>query len=134
MPRLRPDLNAHFVRYAVEPAPEYHGRTMPDGSTQWGGFPIEVRYPVDGLAEAQGVWFLCPKCFKANGGAKGTHSCEVTFAGRGVADAHGTHNDKGVPVRWAVGGSNLDDLSTTPSILLIGGCEWHGYITNGSAD
>ncbi len=85
------------------------------------------------LDQAQGIYFLCPQCFKANGGAVGTHLCEVTFEGRGALDHQGTHNSKGQPVRWHVSGSGFGDLSTSPSILLEGGCGWHGYITKGDA-
>lgn len=75
---------------------------------------------------AQGVAFLCPKCFAANGGRVGTHTVLVLFRDRGVpADAYPSI------ARWAATGNTFDDLTTTPSILIGGGCEWHGFITNG---
>lgn len=83
------------------------------------------------IEQAQGLWFLCPKCFVANSGPVGTHACEVSFAGRGVLDHQGSHNKEGKPVRWNMSGTGLNDLTLTPSILLEGGCAWHGYITNG---
>lgn len=76
------------------------------------------------LAEAQGIFFGCPKC-------NGTHIVEVTFRNRGVPDHLGTHNKKGEAVRWEVSGAGVSDLTTQPSILIEGGCEWHGFVTNG---
>jgi hypothetical protein len=92
---------------------------------------------VDTLAEAQGIWFLCPKCFAANGGAVGTHAIDVSFAGRGVADNQGSHGRDGQPTRWAVSGTGFEDLTLSPSIDLAGrdgkGCCWHGFVTHGEA-
>ena len=39
---------------------------------------------VETMAEANGVSFLCPKCFHVNGGAKGTHTILCTFRGGGA--------------------------------------------------
>ena len=125
------ELGPQFVRYGMEPAPAHHGRRMADGVIEWGGFLVETRKPVESLEEAQGVWFLCPKCYLANGGVVGTHACEVTFEGRGVSPEHGCQGSDGKPTRWAVSGSGFEDLTVTPSIQLIGGCNWHGYITKG---
>lgn len=86
---------------------------------------------VESLAQAHGIWFLCPLCFAANKGEAGTHHCEVTFAGREVPAIAGTHDSDGKPVRWSVFGKTFEDLSVTPSIQLICGCAWHGYITKG---
>jgi hypothetical protein len=81
---------------------------------------------VTSAAEAQGVRMLCPKCFAENGGSVGTHSVLVPFQDRAVpAEAMPQ-----MP-RWAASGSTFEDLSTTPSILLKGGCGWHGFITKG---
>ena len=70
-------------------------------------------------------------CFQQNGGAVGTHLCSVTFEGRGAQDHHGSHGKDGKPTRWSVSGTGFSDLTTSPSILLTAGCNWHGYITNG---
>jgi hypothetical protein len=124
-------LNAYFVRYVVGVAPDYHGRKLPDGTTQWGGFPVQEIHHVDTLAEAQGIWFLCPLCFTKNGGSVGTHSVDVTFEGRGAADDQGSHDSTGKPSRWSVSGTCMDDLCLAPSILLAGpGCGWHGFVGN----
>lgn len=83
------------------------------------------------LAEAQGLWFLCPLCFAQNNGPVGTHACETSFEGRGVLPEQGSHNKEGKPVRWNVSGTDFSNLTLTPSVQLQGGCNWHGHITNG---
>lgn len=37
---------------------------------------------------------------------------------------------QGAPT-WQRTGETLEDLSLTPSIQRVGGCAWHGFITNG---
>lgn len=78
----------------------------------------------DALAQAQGVRFLCPKCFAANGGAVGTHMV-LCWAPGVPADA-----EPG-PGRWPMTGTSLEDLTLTPSIQLNGGCAWHGFVRDG---
>jgi hypothetical protein len=95
--------------------------------------PREYKIYVGDISRAQGLMFLCPKCW-AGSKAGGIHLCEVTFAGRGVPDELGTHNKNGQAVRWQVSGSTFADLTTTPSILLESGCNWHGFITNGEVN
>lgn len=125
-------LEPHFVRYSTGVAPLHHGRRTPSGLMQWGGFATQITERVQSIDEAQGIWFLCPVCFTKNGGAKGTHSCEVTFEGRGAKDDEGSHDSAGKPSRWGFSGRTFEDLTTTPSILLVPpGCGWHGFITNG---
>ncbi len=87
---------------------------------------------VDDIAEADGVRFLCPKCFTENGGAVGTHSviCWGPNVNRKVEPG---------PGRWTLVGTGLDDLTLdgalgkSRSVQLLGGCAWHGYITEGEA-
>ena len=87
---------------------------------------------VNTLAEAHGISFLCPKDYVKNGGPKGTHSVYVFFTGSPYAG----HNSAGEEVRWNVaGGTSLDDLQLTPSILLQDEnlpegdrCGWHGFV------
>lgn len=132
------DLNPRFIRYRAEV--DTWKRAIGDPST-WHerGRPTEDvtgerehRDLVDSLPDAQGVMFLCPKCFRDHGNSDiGTHYVEVTFEGRGVRPDHGCHDSDGRPTRWQVAGSSLEDLSTQPSVLVVGGCGWHGYITNG---
>ena len=133
--RLR-DLEPQFIRYETGIADEFLGQKQPDGSTQWGGFECEYLPHVSTLAEAQGIYFLCPKCYvpgKNESNGIGVHQVAVTFAGRGVLDHQGCHNSESRPTRWNVSGTGFDDLTVTPSILLQGGCGWHGWITNGEA-
>ena len=91
---------------------------------------------VDALAEATGVYMLCPKCFTFNGGDVGTHRVLCWFRGRGVPDEL-----QPGPGRWTPSGSCLDDLTFIPgappiahSVLLTGGCGWHGYVRNGACE
>lgn len=77
------------------------------------------------LAEAQGVMFICPKC--------GGHSILCWFKDRGVPD---TQDPK--PGRWIPSGSGLADLTFVgpgaASVLLTGGCGWHGFVKDGNAE
>lgn len=82
---------------------------------------------VDSISEAQGVKFLCPKCWKANNGPIGTHAviCWNPTIPQTVPPQ---------PGRWSLVGTGLHDLSlvaASSSILLTAGCMWHGYIKNG---
>ena len=86
-------------------------------------------YPAaGGLVAAQGLLFLCPVCFTANGGPIGTHSVLVWFRDRGVPDAKMPG-----PGRWTATGTGYLDLTLSPSIHLSGegGCGWHGQVTAG---
>ena len=99
--------------------------------------------PVATIAEAQGVQFLCPKCFVAKGGPIGTHGVICWSRSAGVPDSA----EPG-PGRWRLVGSSLEDLSLmeepgfSRSVALKCEClepdgkpgaGWHGYITNGEA-
>lgn len=110
---------------------EEHTFRLPDGTNEKRMAPTYYAHEVATLAEAQGVQFLCPKCYVANGGDVGTHWCDISFGGRGVMDEQGSHDREGRPTRWTVSGTDVDDLTTQPSILILGGCAWHGFITNG---
>lgn len=126
------ELEASFVRYETR-------REQVQFRTESGGVEsreVDREYiqHVRSLAEAQGVQFLCPLCFAANGGPVGTHWCSVSFEGRGVADGQGSHNRKGEPTRWAASGTGLDDLSLSPSVQIEGGCGWHGHVAGGAAE
>lgn len=110
------DLEAGFYRYERRPEGEFH-------------------VPVERIEDAQGVRFLCPKCFQANGGAVGTHSVVCWSATRGVPP-----EAQPGPGRWGLAGTGLADLSLVPdvagqahSVQLNGGCQWHGFVTNGDA-
>ena len=89
---------------------------------------------VDSIEMAQGVEFLCPKCFAANGGPVGTHAVVCWSSSRGVPDKATPG-----PGRWRLVGTSFADLSLmeepgkSRSVLLEGGCTWHGFVTNGDA-
>ena len=77
------------------------------------------------IADAQGVMFLCPVCFKKNGGPVGTESVLCWFKDRGVpADAFPG------PGRWTASGTSFEDLTLSPSVN-VSNEHWHGFITNG---
>lgn len=81
-----------------------------------------LMYPADTIEEADGVHFLCPKCFVMNHGPIGTHAVQCFKPG--VVHPTG-------PGRWPMSGTGLHDLTLTPSVLLMSGCAWHGFVTNG---
>lgn len=82
--------------------------------------------PVASVDEADAIMFLCPKCFTANGGAVGTHSVLVSFAGRNMPE------DADRNPCWTLSGQSVDNLTLTPSILFHDGCKWHGFVTTGA--
>lgn len=115
MPTLR-QLEAEFYRYEKREDGVFH-------------------IPVATIGEAQGVEFLCPKCFAANGGSVGTHSVMCWSRSRGVPE-----DANPGPGRWKLDGTGIDDLtlnadppSRARSVALKGGCSWHGFVTNGEA-
>ncbi len=80
---------------------------------------------------ADRVMFLCPACFRANDGPVGTHSIAIDFVGGRTPDADCVHNDKGQPVRWTASNDPIASLTLSPSIQIIGGCNWHGWVQGG---
>lgn len=113
-------LEAEFLRYHEEDGRVYHKH-------------------VSTIAEAQGVMFLCPACFKAHGGKVGTHRVVCWSRSRGVPE-----HAQPRPGRWSMYGAGLHDLTLNGdadengggarSVLLLGGCGWHGFVTNGDAE
>jgi len=95
-----------------------------------GGFQI-----VPTVAEAQGLWFVCPLCFRNRGETtRGCHHILCWSRSAGVPDEITPG-----PGRWRLVGTGLQDVTLeceqgqSRSILLTSGCQWHGYITNGEA-
>lgn len=137
MPTLR-ELGARLLRVVILTTDERDA----DGKWVWRGEDGEpcfwssgdnrrtVFEPVETVAEANGVRFLCPKSFAGRG--EGAHSVYVFFQGSPYAG----HNKAGQEVRWqVVGGSTVDDLSRSPSILEQDDglapehrCGWHGWV------
>lgn len=117
------ELDASFRRWL---APGY---VASDGDVLAHGGHAEVKT----LGEADGVMFLCPKCFNKNQGAIGTHRVICWFVGKVPDDL------RPGPGRWTPVGASLDDLTFVPrgersqSVLLLGGCGWHGFVTDGGA-
>ena len=89
---------------------------------------------VETVAEAHGVLFLCPKCFLANGGAKGTHAILCWSRSAGTPETA-----KPLPGRWALAGTSFEDLTLNGdvggnenrSVLLLSGCNAHFHVTSG---
>jgi hypothetical protein len=80
-------------------------------------------------AEADGVQFLCPVCFQANGGSYGTHSV-ICWTPKVAADRVPG------PGRWTLQGTSLEDLTLvagSSSVALTGGgCAAHFFIRQGN--
>lgn len=78
--------------------------------------------------EADGICFLCPKCFVENGKSDiGVHSVICW-------KPHVPQTTFPVPGRWNFQGTGIADLTLvagSSSIALQGGCAWHGFIRNG---
>lgn len=95
---------------------------------------------VEALADADGIMFMCPKCWTANGGPVGTHQVICWRP-------HVPQTRSPVPGRWQFEGTGYHDLTLkagSSSVLLTGdnvclprsadgklGPGWHGFITNG---
>lgn len=91
------------------------------------------RRHVEELSSADGVMFLCPKCFKANGGPIGTHMVMCWFIGR-VPDDEVPGPGRWSPSQESTGLDNLTLVAGSSSIHLTGpGCGWHGYVRGGRA-
>lgn len=124
------DLQPHFLRYVVEP--QTWSWRQPDGTNHVVTGPRETFHQQDLAARADGLRFLCPVCFQANGGAVGTHGVICWFVGR-VPD---TADPK--PGRWNPEGVGYDDLSFVGpgnmSVQLTGGCNAHFFIRRGQIE
>lgn len=106
--------------------------------------PQWLRYVADGglghvesIDQAQGLMFLCPKCFLANGGPVRTHSVIVWSRSRGVPTRRRQGRGAGhsPALGFTISPSTAIRLATRARIDLSGtaGCQWHGFITNGEA-
>lgn len=85
---------------------------------------------IHNFADADGLIFLCPKCFRLKGGRKGVHS--VICWRPHVAAEIGPG-----PGRWEFRGTGLGDLTlvaTASSIQITGGCNAHFFIRNGAIE
>ena len=141
--RLVPDLEACLVRREIRIESRRFIKpqaiaTKPQGPHTDDDFeertgPTEYIVDVAALADADGVWFLCPKCYAQNDGCVGTHAVICWFVGRVPDDVEPK------PGRWTPTGTDLTDLTFVPSagrtqsVLLTAGCGWHGFVVNGDA-
>lgn len=129
-------------RFEISTEKDEQGRFVHRGSDgdieMWSQEPTRTLFEhVDRVADAHGVSFLCPKSFEKNGGNKGTHSVYIFFKG----SPHAGRNTAGEEVLWTVvGGSSIDDLQLSPSILEQDAgmppqhqCNWHGFIGTSGA-
>ena len=114
----------------VELEPDFIGKAVgrDDGTdaASWERLPS-----VDG---AQGLIFLCPTCYQANGGNVGTHAIVCWLSEGRNAQAVPAHWNPG-PGRWLIVGDTFETLTLNAhgarSVLLRGGCNAHFHITNG---
>ncbi len=123
---LRHEIHTDTWQRIVGPPETWHERGEPLEDVTG---PRDHHVYVDTLAEAQGVTFLCPKCFLANGGPKGTHSivCWAPVVPQTVDPK---------PGRWELVGTGFADLTLragSSSVLLTdaAGCRAHFFVTNG---
>lgn len=128
------DLEPQWLRYEMQP--NTWTERQPDGTDREVSGMRAHFVKVDTLAKAHGIKFLCPKCFVERGTAAGTHAVICWSRSRGTPD-----DAQPGPGRWALAGTDFYDLtlnadppSTARSVLLSGGCGWHGHITDGVAE
>lgn len=130
------DLDPQFIR--LEQLTNTVTKVVGDPLTWKSGDPTQqvtelcdYHHDTDDFTQADGIMFLCPLCYRTNGGASGTHRVLCWFKGR-VPD-----NVKPGPGRWAKLGSGYHDLTLGPgnsnksSVQLTAGCMWHGHVMNG---
>jgi len=127
--RLR-DLEAYFTKCRDRPVDM---TSWEDTNANPGKTTVRGYRHVETLAEADGVWFLCPKCYVKNGGVLGTHMIAIGFADRDCLPGSYSQDRNGVDTRWNVSGADIDSLTLTPSIDLsqpeiVSCCGWHGFV------
>lgn len=86
---------------------------------------------VDDSKDADGVAFMCPRCWRENGGPCGTHSMLCWFVGRVPNELSPG------PGRWVINpGATIDSLTFIgpDSKSIACGKHWHGFIVDGRID
>lgn len=83
--------------------------------------------PHDDISKADGIWFLCPKCFRELGGSIGCHMvmCWCPSVPQTTLPTPGRWNLQGT------GYLNLTLVAGSSSVLLISGCKAHFLVKNG---
>jgi hypothetical protein len=136
------DLNACFIRREVRVEPYRRVRAEVYAARPLGPFEegdieevvgdVVYLQTVDSLTEADGLFYLCPKCFAANGGPIGTHSVLNWFVGHVADDVDPK------PGRWVPSGSGIDIITfigpAAASVLLTSGCKAHYFVRNGAIE
>ena len=82
---------------------------------------------VDTIEAAQGVMFLCPKCYSIDPESAHYILCWSPSVPRNILPG---------PGRWAIEGTNFSDITLkapSSSIAISHGCMWHGFVQNGKA-
>lgn len=103
------ELEGHFLKILLPDPP---------------GSPVRRYAPTTEIAGADGLGFLCPKCFAKNGGPVGTHSMRCWAE-------HVSQDHYPKPGRWPMTGTGLHDVTLSPSIQITGGCGAHFWIRGG---
>lgn len=122
------ELSPEFVR--IEAVPCSPEKRAPDCSTTSPHTEHEYRIRT-GFAEADGVFFLCPACFRKNGGRAGTHGIYCWRPRVPIAP-----NREG-PGRWEFRGTGAEDLTLDASprsssvLLQTAPCRAHFYVRGG---
>lgn len=108
----------------IELDPQLYRREIREDGHEW-------HIPVSTRDEADGIQFLCPKCFEVNKGTRGTHSVICWRP-------HVPQDVKPGPGRWEIEGELYDGISLVNpnpqgarSVLLLGGCGAHFFVTAG---
>jgi len=95
-------------------------RRNEQGQTIW---PV-----LQSMSGAHGIEFLCPICFRKNGGPVGTHAIICW-------DPSIPQTQQPTPGRWNLVGTSFEDLTLvagSSSVRLIGGCDAHFFIRDGA--
>lgn len=128
---LLTELDPEFMRW--EKRFDGHPDIAPAGGKFGDPYEHVVMPVVESIDQAMGVSFLCPLCFEANGGSRGTHAVICWSRSRGAPE-EATPG----PGRWKMEGTGFADLtlnadppSSARSVQLLGGCNWHGFVTAG---
>jgi hypothetical protein len=119
-------LEPQFLRR--EERVEQWTRRKEDGTDEEVTGPREYQVYVDTPQEADGITFMCPKCFEQNKGSVGTHWV-LCWSPKVPPDIDPK------PGRWNLVGTNYEDLSLvagSSSVLLTSGCEAHFFVQQGN--
>jgi hypothetical protein len=64
------------------------------------------------------LWFQCPRC--------NAHRCMVPYS------PTGTEKPRGIHLVWKhVSGTTIEDITLSPSFLVVQPCGLHGWVRNG---